>query len=286
MRVVSHQPLTHNVFELVLAGSLARQVACPGQFVNVRIGHGQQFLLRRPISIAAVNKDELTIIYRTEGAGTKELSRVKVNDKVDVLGPLGSGYDLNSLQPGQTALLVGGGIGVPPLYQLARELNAKGVKTIHVLGFRTSADVFYAQEFAQLGQTIVCTNPVPAAAQTKAQVNSQTTQAQAATSQLNSEATNLVYFTGFVTQAIAELNLAYDKFYACGPHVMLEALAKQEADHEGYVSLEERMACGVGACYACVCQTKDPTNTLPPDSPELTKRICLDGPVFKATQLW
>ncbi|RIY32211.1 dihydroorotate dehydrogenase electron transfer subunit [Psittacicella melopsittaci] len=246
-KVISQELIAQQIYRLCVSSpELVSKMHTPGQFVNIRIGKGNEFVLRRPISICQIEpeKDQFVMIYRAQGAGTKALAQLGAGDELDILGPLGQGYDLDTLAPGQTALLVGGGIGVPPLYELARRFQAKGVKTIHVLGFNQAQDVFYAQEFEALGTTIVCT------------------------------ADGSYGFKGFVTQAIAQLELDYDAYYACGPTPMLKALS-QELNKPGYVSLEERMACGVGACYACVCQDKQGE----------VKRICFDGPVFKAKDI-
>lgn len=245
--VIENKNIAHNIFRLKLRGNIVKEMNTAGQFVNVRVSQGKEYLLRRPISLCEINpKDNsFVMIFRAEGAGTKILSQLKVGDEVDVLGPLGKGYDLSSLTAGQTALIVGGGIGVPPLYELAKQFNQKGVKTIHVLGFNSQKDVFYEEEFSKLGKTYVAT--VDGSYGKK----------------------------GFVTDIIRDYELVYDKYYACGPLSMLNALKNMDEKKEGFVSLEERMACGVGACYACVCKTK--TND--------TARVCFDGPVFKAQEI-
>ncbi|MFC6276230.1 dihydroorotate dehydrogenase electron transfer subunit [Psittacicella hinzii] len=245
-KIISQERLARDIYLLTLQSTQVANMLQPGQFVNIRIGQGTEFMLRRPLSICQImpEKEQFTIIYRAQGAGTKALAALAPHSELDVLGPLGKGFDISSLEVGQTALLVGGGIGVPPLYELALQFAQRGVKTIHVLGFATKEDVFYADKFAALGQTIICT------------------------------VDGSQGFKGFVTQAIKEFKLDYDAYYACGSTAMLAALAQQETK-PGYVSLEERMACGVGACYACVCK----------DVHGQTKRICYDGPVFNAKDL-
>lgn len=245
--VVSNQRLAPNIYKMIIASSKVAIMQVPGQFINIRIGQGKEFVLRRPISICDINKDkqEFTIIYRSQGAGTQALSKLPPHSTIDILAPLGTGYDIQSLQAGQTALLVGGGIGIPPLYELAKQFKQRGVKCIIVLGFNRQEDLFYVSEFETLGQTIICTMD------------------------------GSYGFKGLVTQAIEKKQLNFDAYYACGPTPMLQALAKQLAAKPGYISLEERMACGIGACYACVCS----------DADGHIKRICYDGPVFNAKDL-
>ena len=152
--VVSQQEIADSIYELTLRGELVNEMGSPGQFVHIKASSGNDPLLRRPISISSIHKKDLqfTMIYRKEGIGTSMLSEKKSGDAIDVLGPLGNGFPLEEAGEGDTALLVGGGIGVPPLYELSKQLAKKGVKTIHVLGFQTSSAVFYEQAFSELGQ--------------------------------------------------------------------------------------------------------------------------------------
>lgn len=246
VRIVGHEKIAHNIFKLTLLGDMVGDME-PGQFVNVRVGQGSEFLLRRPISICEINAEANTfvLIYRAEGQGTQALSQFQVGQEIDVLGPLGEGYSLDTLVPGQTALLVGGGIGVPPLYELAKQFNQRGIKTIHILGFNSRSDVFYEEEFKLIGETYLTT--------VDGSIGDQ----------------------GFVTDVIRKYDLIYDQYFACGPLPMLKALKEMNEDKVGYLSLEERMACGVGACYACVCKTQS----------NETARVCYDGPVFKAEEI-
>ena len=245
MRVVQHREIALNIFELVLQGNLVDEITEPGQFVHIRTSKGVDPLLRRPISIASINEQEkqITIIYRAEGKGTKLLSTYQEGELVDVLGPLGNGFPVDAANSGETAILVGGGIGVPPLYELAKALNKQGVKTIHVLGFETNSKVFYEEEFSEFGDTYIAT--VDGTNGTK----------------------------GFVTDVITEKQLEFDLFYSCGPIPMLKALSDGYAHKTGFISLEERMGCGIGACFACVCHLNDSKET------DYVK-VCSDGPVF------
>lgn len=251
MTVVSQSEIAKNIFEMTLKGMLVDQIDQPGKFVHLKASEEMMPLLRRPISIARVehDKQEFTMIYRAEGAGTTALSRKQSGDQVDVLGPLGHGFPVEEAAPGETALLIGGGIGVPPLYELSRRLNEKGVKTIHVLGFQNKEAAFYTEQFAELGETYVATVDGSLGEQ------------------------------GFVTDIVNKHGLRGDVFYSCGPTVMLKAVEKLHAAPRGFISLEERMGCGIGACFACVCHpAADETGTA-------YLKICSDGPVFKAGEV-
>lgn len=230
----------------MLQGTLVQQMNEPGQFVHIKVAEGIAPLLRRPISICNVDqeKNEFTMLYRAEGQGTKTLATRKQGEMVDVLGPLGHGFPVEEAETGQTALLVGGGIGVPPLYELSQRLVAKGVRVIHILGFQTKDVVFYEEKFAELGDTYVAT--VDGTHGTK----------------------------GFVTDVIDNYGIDFDILYSCGPLAMLRALEGRYKEKKAYISLEERMGCGIGACFACVCHLQeDPSG-------HSYKKVCSDGPVF------
>jgi len=251
MKIVSHIQIAEDIFELTLAGELVLAMNDPGQFVHVKVSDGMDPLLRRPISIANINqeKQECTLIYRREGLGTRVLSEKNIEQLVDVLGPLGNGFPVEEVGVGETALLVGGGIGVPPLYELSKRLVAKGVKVIHVLGFQSKSAVFYEEKFNGLGETYIAT--VDGTVGTK----------------------------GFVTDVISNNGIIFDTLYSCGPTPMLKALEAAFPDRNAYISLEERMGCGIGACFACVCHLQD--------DPEgyTYKKVCSDGPVFKVGEV-
>ncbi|MBO1004961.1 dihydroorotate dehydrogenase electron transfer subunit [Pseudogracilibacillus auburnensis] len=246
MRILNQVQLAKDIYALTLQGSMVKSMNEPGQFVHVRTNPGLDPLLRRPISIASIDKENncFTIIYRAEGKGTKLLSMHSPGSEVDVLGPLGNGFPIDVPSSGDTALLVGGGIGVPPLYELAKQLNARGVKTIHVLGFESDEKTFYEQEFTELGETYIAT--VDGTRGTK----------------------------GFVTDVIDAEQFTSDILYSCGPTLMLKALEERFYDKKAYLSLEQRMGCGIGACFACVCHViDDPTGVG-------YVKVCSDGPVF------
>ncbi|KUP08601.1 dihydroorotate dehydrogenase [Bacillus coahuilensis m2-6] len=249
MTIRYHQEIAHNIYELEVEGTLVQDMNSPGQFVHIKVGEGEP-LLRRPISIASINHHDeaFTMIYRKEGKGTTLLSTKKPGDTLDVLGPLGHGFPVH-LEKGQKALLIGGGIGVPPLYELSKQLVSKGVEVTHVLGFQTSSVAFYLKEFSLLGTTHIAT----------------------VDGTLGSK--------GFVTDCLREKNIDYDEYYSCGPKVMLKALEETLTTANGYISLEERMGCGIGACFACVCHRQsDPTGNA-------YVKVCSDGPVFKAGEV-
>ncbi|WP_020059223.1 dihydroorotate oxidase B electron transfer subunit [Bacillus sp. 123MFChir2] len=246
MIVVNQTEIAKNIYELVLQGDLVQHMNEPGQFVHIKVAEGITPLLRRPISICNVDqeKNEFTMLYRAEGQGTKTLAKRKQGDLVDVLGPLGHGFPVEEAEVGQTALLVGGGIGVPPLYELSQRFVAKGIRVIHILGFQTKDVVFYEDKFAELGDTYVAT--VDGTHGTK----------------------------GFVTDVIDAYGIDFDILYSCGPLAMLRALEGRYKEKKAYISLEERMGCGIGACFACVCHLQeDPSG-------HSYKKVCSDGPVF------
>lgn len=251
LKVISQEEIAHSIFELTLKGELVSGMKQPGQFVHIKVAESFEPLLRRPISICNIDSknNQFTMIYRAEGRGTTLLSEKKAGELVDVLGPLGNGFPVEEANAGETALLVGGGIGVPPLYELSQRLVAKGVKVIHVLGFQSKEVVFYEEKFAELGDTYIAT--VDGSHGSK----------------------------GFVTNVIEENNLEFDVLYSCGPTPMLKALENNYSDKKVYLSLEERMGCGIGACFACVCKTND-------ERPGYNyKKVCSDGPVFRSGEV-
>ncbi|GAE33885.1 dihydroorotate dehydrogenase electron transfer subunit [Halalkalibacter akibai] len=246
LKINHHETIAANIMELKCSGPLVKQMTQPGQFLHLRVDTSDDLLLRRPISICDVDLEEetVTMLYRVEGKGTKRLSSKQIGEKIDVLGPLGNGFPLEATERGETALLVGGGIGVPPLYNLSKQLKKRGVHVIHVLGFQSKENVFYEKEFLELGETYVVT------------------------------VDGTYGEKGFVTDVIKEKHLSFDTMYTCGPTPMLSALQNAYSDRRLFLSLEERMGCGVGACFACVCHVVgDETGTK-------YRKVCTDGPVF------
>lgn len=215
-QIQSNECIAKNVYRMQLAGDTTG--IQPGQFVNIRV-EGQ--FLRRPISVCDIADGVLTIIYKVVGVGTEAMSHLPVGTKLDVLTVLGNGYDLS--KAGDNPLLVGGGVGVPPMYMLARQLREMGKAVRVILGFNTKDEVFYEEEFRQLGCEVVVTT-VDGSHGVK----------------------------GFVTNA---LDGKQSYYYTCGPLPMIKALLQAAGTH-GEVSMEERMGCGFGACMGCTIQTK------------------------------
>jgi dihydroorotate dehydrogenase electron transfer subunit len=250
MKIVSHKEIAKNIFQLILQGKLVSEIERPGQFVHMKVGEGVDPLLRRPISICEIDSENqtMTCIYRTEGKGTTWLSKKQQGEYINVLGPLGNGFPVQ-MESGKVALLIGGGIGVPPLYELSKQLRKRGVKVIHVLGFQTKNAAFLTEEFQRFGDTYIVTDDGSYGEK------------------------------GFVTDVLNQRNFDFDRLYACGPTAMLKALEQKFPEKEVYLSLEERMSCGIGACFACVRPTKDREDS------KGYRKICSDGPVFQAGEV-
>ncbi|WHY02318.1 dihydroorotate dehydrogenase electron transfer subunit [Neobacillus sp. DY30] len=248
-KIISQKEIAKDIFELTVEANFVNEIHAPGQFVHIRVAKGLDPLLRRPISISSFDKknSQFTMIYRKEGKGTTLLAENGPGMLLDILGPLGNGFPVNEVNTGQTALLVGGGIGVPPLYELSKQLTARGVKVIHVLGFQTESAVFYEDEFLEYGDTYITT--VDGSYGKK----------------------------GFVTDIIKDLQ--FDCLYTCGPTPMLKAIENGYSNKKVFLSLEERMGCGVGACFACVCKTSNEHEDVS------YKKVCSDGPVFRAGEV-
>ena len=214
--IVENTALTDSVYRMVLRGDVSA-VAAPGQFVNILL---DGLYLRRPISVCDVSDNTLTIIYKVVGKGTEQMSRMETGS-LDVLTGLGNGYDLSL--SGEKPVLLGGGVGVPPMYLLAKRLIAQGKKVSVILGFNTQSEVFYEKEFKALGAEVTVTT-VDGSYGTK----------------------------GFVTDVLK--NMDYTYFYTCGPEPMLKAVYKASRT-SGQMSFEKRMGCGFGACMGCSCKT-------------------------------
>ena len=214
--ILENSPLTDSVYRMVLRGDTSA-VTAPGQFVNIKL---DGLFLRRPISVCDVNGEKLTIIYKVVGEGTKQMSLMK-NGNLDVLTGLGNGYDLTV--SGDTPVLLGGGVGVPPMYLLAKRLLEQGKTVRVVLGFNTKSEVFYEEEFRRLGAEVTVTT-----------------------------VDGSYGMKGFVTDALQQMRYSY--FYTCGPEPMLKAVYKV-SETSGQMSFEKRMGCGFGACMGCSCKT-------------------------------
>lgn len=252
VKVVSQNSLGNGIFDMVLQTENIAKAAKAGQFVSVYSNDASK-LLPRPISLCGIDREKgtLRLVYRVtgEGTGTEEFSRLKAGDTVKILGPLGNGFTVVS---GKKAFLIGGGIGVPPMLQLAKEMKASGEDIQVVMGYRNS-DTFLLEEFEEVAETFVATED------------------------------GSLGTKGNVIDAIKSEKLNADIIYTCGPTPMLRALKAyaEENNMECYISMEERMACGIGACLACVCKSREKdahTNVN-------NKRICKEGPVFNAKEV-
>ncbi|MFD0897251.1 dihydroorotate dehydrogenase electron transfer subunit [Loigolactobacillus binensis] len=245
LTVCRQRQLTADVFELTLQGKMATIAQQAGQFVDVLVPD-QRYLLRRPFGITQVDaaKQQLTLIYRTVGQGTSILSQLKVGANLDTLGPLGNGFPTEFLQTKQHVLIIGGGTGIPPLYNLAQQLVARGVQVTSAIGFGTQKQIFYEAEFRALGAVHYATDD------------------------------GSYGFHGHIGLLLdAEFATThFDAIYACGPRGLLLAVNNRYREHpHAYISLESRMACGVGECYACV---------VPAEDQQALYKVCDDGPVF------
>lgn len=279
--VVDQNALGSGIYDLTLKTKNIAKAAKAGQFVSV-YSNDRSKLLPRPISLCGIDRDEDTIrlVYRVTGenTGTEEFSKLVMGDRIRILGPLGNGF---TVEPGKKAFLIGGGIGVPPMLQLAKDINSGVVQTSGAVGTNTQEkgqteekqinghgkkicdmniimgyrdeNTFLLDEFKEQADSFVATED------------------------------GSVGTKGNVIDAINENGLEADVIYACGPMPMLRALKAYAMEHdmECYVSMEERMACGIGACLACVCKTKDKDA----HSNVNNKRICKEGPVFNAKEV-
>ena len=249
--IVENTALTRDTYRMRLEGDVSAFEA-PGQFVNIRLeGH----FLRRPVSVCDLDYTDrygregiLTILYKVLGHGTEEMSRMEKGLELDLLTGLGNGYDLASA--GDSPVLIGGGVGIPPLYLAARQLMETAGNVTAVLGYNSAADIFYEDEFRDLGcDTVIATADGSAGVK------------------------------GFVTDAFRQAagDRSFTYFYSCGPEPMLRAVYEEvyrSAGISGQMSFEERMGCGFGACMGCSIKTKDGS-----------KRICKDGPVLRTEEI-
>lgn len=234
--VKENTPLTDNVYKMTLTGDCS-DITAPGQFVNIKING---LFLRRPISVCDREGDTLTIIYKVVGKGTEIMCKMSAGTVLDVLTGLGNGYNLELC--GENPLLLGGGVGVPPMYMLAKELIKSGKKVTVILGFNTKSEVFYKDEFKTLGCDVTVTT-VDGSYGKK----------------------------GFVTDALPE---SYSHFCCCGPEPMLKAVYKS-TNTSGQLSFEERMGCGFGACMGCSCKTITGYKRICKDGPVMKKEEIL-----------
>ena len=236
-KILSNEPLTDSVYKMVLDGDTSA-IKAPGQFVNIQLaGH----FLRRPISVCDYDSDTLTIIYKVVGKGTEQMSAMAPGETLDILTGLGNGYDLSL--SGDRPVLLGGGVGVPPMYNLAKKLIAQGKQVSVILGFNTQSEIFYEEAFQALGCHVTVTT-VDGSYGTK----------------------------GFVTDALKDLSYSY--FYTCGPEPMLKSVYKASLT-SGQMSFEERMGCGFGACMGCSCKTLTGNKRICKEGPVMKKEEIL-----------
>ena len=237
--IVTNKPLTESVYEMTLKGDTTA-ITHPGQFVELSL---EGYFLRRPISVCNYDEGTLTLIYKVVGKGTAQMATLAAGTKIDTLTGLGNGFDTSVDH--SHALLVGGGVGVPPLYRLARNLIAEGKKVTVVLGFNTAAEIFYREQFEALGVEVIVAT-----------------------------ADGSVGVKGFVTDAIAQSGVAADYFFSCGPLPMLRALTNA-LTIPGQISLEERMGCGFGICMGCSIQTTSGAKRVCKEGPVFRKEEIL-----------
>ena len=231
--IVSNEALTDSVYKMVLEGDTSA-ITASGQFVNIQL---DGLFLRRPISVCDYNEKNLTIVYKVVGKGTEAMSKMAAGQELDILTGLGNGYDLTL--SGRKPVLLGGGVGVPPMYNLAKKLMAEGKDVTVILGFNTRSEIFYEEEFKALGcKTIVAT------------------------------ADGSYGVKGFATTPLSEIDYTY--FYTCGPEPMLKAVYRATTT-SGQMSFEERMGCGFGACMGCSCKTLTGYKRICKDGPVMRK---------------
>lgn len=234
-RIVSNTALTPAIYRMVLEGD-TQYITRSGQFINIEL---EGKFLRRPISVADYDGKTVTIIYKVVGRGTDQMASMRAGEMLDILTGLGNGFSTEN--EAKRPLLVGGGVGVPPMYNLCKRLIAEGKKPMVIMGFNTADEIFYYDEFRSLGAEVYCST-VDGSKGTK----------------------------GFVTDVIREKSLTFDYLYTCGPLPMLRALY-DATEVDGEFSFEERMGCGFGACMGCSCKTKYGNKRICKDGPVLKR---------------
>lgn len=232
--ILKNEMLTKDVYKMILKGD-TKYIKAPGQFINIKI---DGCYLRRPISVSDWDENTITIIYKIFGKGTEIMSKMNAGEKLDILTGLGNGFNTNL--SGQRPLLIAGGVGVPPMYKLCKELIQEGKSPIVVLGFNTKGEMFYKNEFKNLGAKVYV-----------------------------STVDGSFGIKGFVTDALKDLK-DYTYYYACGPMPMLKAVY-ENLTVNGQLSFEERMGCGFGACMGCSIQTKEGTKRVCKEGPVFRK---------------
>ncbi|GAK04642.1 dihydroorotate dehydrogenase electron transfer subunit [Geomicrobium sp. JCM 19037] len=251
MKVIRNREIAKDTYELILSGELVQHLHEAGTFLHVRVPE-ENFVLRRPLSLAAVNHElgTCTIIYKRVGDGTERITSARPNDRLDVLGPLGgSTFPVSLPKNADRILLVGGGVGIPPIYFAARQLTERGIPVSIIAGYADKESVFYEKAFYELPHSDVTIVTDDGSHGEKGTVID-----------------------------ILKKQPAADWLFACGPRGMLRALKEEVPDETNcYVSLEEHMGCGIGACYACICESSDRRSYF---------KVCQDGPVFRAEEVY
>ena len=230
-KILLNEKIAKDVYKMILEGD-TQYITASGQFINIKL---EGKFLRRPISVCDYDENAITIIYKVVGEGTEMMSALPVGETLDVLTGLGNGYDISK---GTKPLLIGGGVGVPPMYNLCKKLIAAGQKPTVILGFNTKDEIFYEDEFKALGTDVRVTT-----------------------------VDGSYGIKGFVTDAFPS---DYDYFYTCGPMPMFKAI-EAKAVTSGQYSFEERMGCGFGACMGCSCKTKYGNKRICKDGPVLVR---------------
>lgn len=233
--ILSNENIAKDIYKMVLKGDTSA-ITAPGQFINIKI---DGFFLRRPISVCDYNSENVTIIYKVVGSGTEVMANMKIGEKLDILSGLGNGFDTS--KSGKTPVLIGGGVGVPPMYNLCKVLINEGKNVKVILGFNSADDVFYENEFKALGADIYVAT-----------------------------ADGSYGTKGFVTDVLKDIEYSY--FYTCGPNPMFKAI-ENIAKTSGQYSFEERMGCGFGACMGCSCKTKYKNIRICKDGPVLEREV-------------
>lgn len=249
MVIVEQVQLAPRIFSMTLQGAMVEEMRL-GQFIHIRVPD-DSLLLRRPISICEIDKDksQCRLVYRVEGQGTVIFSSMSAGDQLDVMGPLGTGFDVDFLKEGDKVLIIGGGIGVPPLVEVAKQAASLGAIVTSVIGFATKEAVILEKELADYGQVYVTTDDGSYGEK------------------------------GTVARVVDGLSEEFAAVYSCGAPAMMAYVDQGFQDHpHAYISLEARMACGMGACYACVVKPKQGQD-------HENKRVCKEGPVFATGSL-
>ena len=244
--VIENRPLTDQIYQMKVRSEVDVTSVSPGQFYYLHVNTGGTPLLRRPISVHDVDiqSREISFIYRVQGEGTTLLSQKKAGDRIDLLGSLGNGFSLPKRETNRRVVLLGGGIGIPPLYYLGKKLKEAGYEVTSLLGYSSKDDAFLVEQFAEFGEVRIASID------------------------------GTIGQKGTVLDLITEAD-DWQTFYSCGPKGMLKAIQQKFSEHiEGYLSLEERMGCGVGACYGCVVKVEREFDE------RGYKKVCSDGPVF------